>query len=450
MRGLFAMCAAALMSLSTSAAAQDALPICSFGSCRIELNAAQMLARTEQLVEARRFDEAAPMIAALAQAPEMKLQSRYLSGFVASEQGDYARAADIFKAILADDPNQTRVRLELARAMLGMGQLQGADRQFRMAQQDDLPPDIARAVRGAREVIRSQRLWRLDMDLGIAPDTNINNATSANSVNIQFGDLSLPVRLDDEARAKSGTGQVASLNAGVRLPVSGRAAILADLNGNGTNYVGRAYDDFMVQGALGPQLHLSDKASIFAQGLAAQRWYGGTDASRQFGARFGGQYAFTDKTRAGLQIDARRTSAQFDRNFSGWQVGAYANAEQAVSRTMLATGGLFVRRDALLAASYSNVELGGSLGIAGELPWGVNFAVNGTGSRAIFDAPMGLFSRDPRRDWRVGANLSLGNRKLRLMGFSPQVNIGWNRTLSNVPIFANDRLRFRFAAARYF
>ena len=109
------------------------------------------------------------------------------------------------RAILAEDPGQTRVRLELARAMLGLGQTASADRQFRIAQQtDDLPPDIAAAIRGARQVIRSKRAWRFDMDLGIAPDSNINNATAAERIDVLFGDTTLPIDLDGNARARIG------------------------------------------------------------------------------------------------------------------------------------------------------------------------------------------------------------------------------------------------------
>ncbi len=423
---------------------------CVVGICQIRMTPQQLLARAETLVLERRFSEAMGLIDALAQAPEMRLQARFLAGYSASEQGDFRRAADLFKSILADDPKQTRVRLELARAMLGMGQTASANRQFRIAQQDDLPPDIARLVRGARDVIRSQRLWRLDMDFGIAPDSNITNATSANTVDIRLGDTTLPISLDDGARARSGTGQVASLNAGVRLPVSGNAAMLVDASGSGTNYSGARYDDYQFQLAAGPQLHLSDDANISAQAVGAQRWYGGSSASRQLGVRLGGQLTVSDKARVGLQLDARNTVAQFDRNYSGWQVGLYANGEHALSRTFVATAGIFGRRDALRASTYSNAELGGSLGIAGELPWGINIGANGTVSRALYDAPMAIFSAEPRKDWRLGANLSLGYRKVRVFGFSPQVNIGYSRTLSSLPFFANDRLRFRFAAARYF
>ena len=437
--------------LATPATAQHQAK-CTYGICQVRLTPAQLLAQAEALVRARRYTDAEPLIAALAQAPDMKLQSRFLSGFAASEQGHYSNAAETFKAILAEDPGQTRVRLELARAMLGLGQTASADRQFRIAQQnDDLPPDIAAAIRGARQVIRSKRAWRFDMDLALAPDSNINNATAAERIDVLFGDTTLPIDLDGNARAKSGTGQSASLNAGVRLPLGGGdMSLLAGIDGNGTNYSGKSFDDYAVQGTAGTELHLSDVTSLSVEGIAAQRWYGGALASRQFGVRTGAQIGLGGNARLGLQLDTRRTTALFDANYSGWQAGLYATAEKAVSRTMVASFGGFARRDWLTAAAYSNTELGITGGLGGELPLGLTFGVSGTVSRALFDAPVPIFSIDPRQDWRYGGRLTLGNRMIRVLGFSPQVTLSYNRNASSIGYYATDRLRLRFSVARYF
>ncbi|SOB87235.1 Tetratricopeptide repeat-containing protein [Sphingomonas guangdongensis] len=455
MRSTILLAAAGLLLTTLPAAAQvapvTAQPSCVAGICQMRITPQQLLARAETLVREHRFDEAQPLIDALAQAPDMRLPSRFLAGYIAAEQGDLARAADTYKAILSDDPGQTRVRLELARTMLGLGQMGSADRQFRLAEQSgELPPDVAAAIRGARQVIRSRRAWRLDLDLGLAPDSNINNATAADRIDINLGDTTLPIDLNRDAQAKSGTGQTGNLSAGIRLPFAGKAAVLAGLDANGTNYSGATFDDYLLQGAAGAELRLSDAASASLEGVAAQRWFGGRVASRQVGFRTGSQISFSASERLGLQLDARHTDAAFDNNYSGWQAGLYATAEKAVSRTLVASAGLFGRRDWLRAAAYSSTELGANLGLGGELPMGINFGVSGSISRALFDAPVQLFSADPRRDWRYGGRVTLGNRKFRMFGFSPQVTLSYNRNGSSIAYYATDRLRLRFSVARYF
>lgn len=433
------------------AQAQALVDRCEAATCKARLTADQLLAEVQALIAAKRFDEARPMLAALEAVPAMALERRFLTGMVAAAEGDHAAAARQYKAILSDDPSQTRVRLELARAMLAMGRTASADRQFRMAQQaEDLPPDIARTIRAVRDVIRARRAWRLDIDLGIAPDTNINGATSATTVDILWGGTTLPLTLDDQARARSGLGQTATISAGVRLPVAKHASLLVDLDAGGTNYAGETYDDYQLQLATGPELRLSLTTSISVQAVGAQRWYGGRLASRQSGIKAGFQAILSDRDRIGLQLDARRTDARFDAAYGGWQSAAYATYERAVRRSLVASTGVFARRDWLKAPAYSSVELGAIAGIGGELPFGINFGVSGTASRATFDAPVPIFSLQPRRDWRFMARATLGNRKIRVLGFSPQIGVTWTRNDSSIGYYSSDRVRFKIAVARYF
>lgn len=441
----------AAAAIAPVAAQQPAPRDCLYGLCTVQLTPQQLLGEAEKLVAAGRYDDARPMIEALRQAPGFEFQTRFLSGFVAQKSGDLTRAADQYKAILADDPAQTRVRLELASTMLAMGERQAADRQFRMAEQSgDLTPEVARTIRTVRDVIRQQRAWRLDASFGLAPDSNINNATSVDTVIGRFGDLEIPLELSDEARARSGTGQTATVSAGLRLPVARQMSMLVDLDTAGTNYQGAAYDEYSAQLAVGPELRLGQIASVSLQAIGSQRWFGGDLLTRQAGLRLGTQTAAGPRARFGLQLDMRRTDARFDDGFSGWQGGLYATYERGISRTLVASAGLFARRDWLNEAAWSNRELGGTLGLGGELPLGINFGVSGTVSRAAFDAPIEFFSADPRRDWRLNGRATIGYRKLRFLGFSPQVSYSYTRTATPVSIYDNRRSRFTFALARYF
>ncbi|MBB5698996.1 surface lipoprotein assembly modifier [Sphingomonas yantingensis] len=435
----------------TPAAAETGTPSCIAGRCEVKLTAPQLLGHVQKLVAAKRYDEARPLIAALRQAPGFDFQTRFLSAYVAQQSGDLHGAAEQYKAILADDPAQTRVRLELASTMLAMGDRQAADRQFRMAEQSgDLTPEVARTIRTVRDVIRQQRAWRLDFSVGLAPDSNINNATSVDTVIGRFGEFEIPLQLSDEAKAKSGTGQTGTLSAGLRLPVARQMSMLVDLDTAGTNYKGAAYDDYSAQLAVGPELRLGQIAAVSLQAVGSQRWFGGDLLTRQAGVRLGAQTAAGPRARLGLQLDMRRTDARFDDGFSGWQGGLYATYERGISRTLVASGGLFARRDWLNQAAWSSRELGGTLGLGGELPLGVNFGVSGTVSRAAFDAPIEFFSPDARRDWRLVGRATIGYRKLRFLGFSPQVSYSYTRTATPITIYDNKRSRFTFALARYF
>ncbi|MCX8474828.1 MAG: surface lipoprotein assembly modifier [Sphingomonas sp.] len=424
---------------------------CTAEICKARLTPDQVLVEAMALIEASRFDEAQPLLAALGRVPEYRLESRFLSGRIAAAKGDHKAAIAFYRDILADDPSQTRVRLELGREMLAIGHSASADKQFRIAQQsDDLPEDIARTIRSVRDVIRSRRAWRLDVDFGLAPDTNINNATSVDTITVQWGSNQLPITLDENAKARSGVGQTATISGGFRLPVADSTSMLFDLDSSGNNYSGTDFDDYQVQLAAGPEFRFSRESSVSIQALGAQRWFGGHLASRQMGVKTGFQTRLSNTQQIGFQLDTRRTDAKFDDAYDGWQVGAYATYERAVAKSLVASAGLFARRDWLKADAYSSTELGVIAGFGGELPYGISFGLSGSASRARFDAPIPLFSPEPREDWRYTARATLGNRKIRVWGFSPQVSASYSRIDSSIPFFASDRLRFRFAVARYF
>jgi outer membrane protein len=168
------------------------------------------------------------------------------------------------------------------------------------------------------------------------------------------------------------------------------------------------------------------------------------------GIKAGGQTNIGMRDRAGLQLDARRTDVRFNNGYDGWQVGLYSSFEHALSRSLVGAVGAFVRRDWLKEAAYSSTELGVTAGFGGELPYGLNFGLTGSASRARFDAPMLFFSSDPRADWRFTGRATLGNRKVRVFGFSPELSLTYARTDSTLPLYSTDRLRFRVALARYF
>ena len=459
LRAALAITAALLAPAAASAqtqAAPDAQPVsmmdrCARDVCKARLTPDQLAGEAMLLIEQKRYEEARPLVAALMTLPDHKLEGRFLSGMLAAGLGNHAEAAEYYKAILVDDPSQTRVRLELGREMLAMGHTASADKQFKIAQQDDdLPDDVARTIRLVRNVIRSNRAWRFDVDFGIAPDSNINNATAADTVSINWGGTTLPLTLDPQAKAHSGIGQTASISAGVRVPVGDHVSAIVDVDSAGSNYEGVAYDDYQAQTAAGVEYRFGDRASVSVQAVGAQRWYGGDVVSRQAGVKTGFQARLSDREQIGVQLDVRRTDALFDKNYDGTQLGAYVTYERAVTRSLVVSGGGFMRRDWLTAPAYSNTEFGVTAGFGGELRHGITFGISGTASRARYDEEIPIFSFDPRADWRFSARATLGNRGWRLLGFSPQISASYTRTDSNIAYFSNDRLRFRFALARYF
>ncbi|MFM9851425.1 MAG: surface lipoprotein assembly modifier [Sphingomonadaceae bacterium] len=440
----------ALASIPAMAAA-PAEPVCENGVCTFRLTAEQLLAKADLLVSQHAFADAAPLIAALENAPQYAMERRFLAGYSAIETGDIDTAIAQFRAILNNHPEQTRVRLELARALMIKGKTGGADYHYRLAQEDQsLPPDIVATIRTTRGILRDQRQWNFNVDFGVAPDSNITNGTNAESVDVAFGNQTVALRLDPAARAQSGTGQIAGVSGSVRLKLAKGTALVIDGDSQFVNYAGTAFDDFAVQAAAGPEFRLSDTTTLAVQAVVAQRWFGGKAANTTGGIKGAVQHSLSTRDRIGMSFDARRTESAVSGFYSGWQIGAYGTYERVIARSMIASASLFARRDALNAAAFAGYEFGTNIGIGGELPLGITAGVSGGISRARNDGPLSLFSSQPRSDWRYNARVNMGLRSIRVLGFSPSVTYTYAENASSLSLYDTHRHRFRFALARYF
>jgi len=455
-------CAAAGSALLASSAHANDAPVadgaaalakgdCSLGQCTYRLAPGQLLALAEKLVLARKYDEARPLVTALRGAPGMEIPHGFLDGLILLGEGDAKAAAGQFRAILEAHPEQTRVRLELARALLALRNYDGAEYHLRLAAEDEsLPEDIARVIGDARNVIRSNRRFRFGFDFGFAPDTHLNSATAAETIDVNFGSTRLPLELDDDARERSGVGVTASGYASLRLPTAEAMSLVFDTNLSMINYEGGNLDDYTIQVAGGPELRLEEGRTLTLQAIALNRWYGGDTAALQFGARATLQQEIGRDKRVAFQLDGRHNVSEINPGFDGWQVAANLTYEQVVERSAIVSASLIGRREFDAVDAYSNTTVGVSGGIGGELPLGINAGFSGGATWSRFDEPQEFFSFEHREDWRLQGRAYAGLRNVRVAGFSPSAEYQYIRVDSNYPLYASDRHRIQFKLARFF
>ncbi|MEP2987672.1 MAG: surface lipoprotein assembly modifier [Parasphingorhabdus sp.] len=421
------------------------------GRCEVRVTPKQMLAKAEQLIRQKQYQTALPLVEALRQVPDLKMQQQFLAGFIAVETGDLKGAISNFRGILEENPGQTRVRLELARAYLMSGKESAADYHFRLAQNDDnLPDEIARTIRNTRSILRDQRVWRFSFDFGFAPDTNINGATNAETIDFNFGPIKQRLTLSDEARETSGIGQTAGFSGGVRLKANEKLAFLFDADSRMINYKGTASDDIVSQLAFGPEFKLGSYTSVSVQAVGQQRWFGGSLATREYGGRLGLQKVLSQGQRMGMELDARKIDSKLSDSYSGWRLGANATYEHLIGKSLIASASVFARRDLLESKSFSSLNYGLNLGIGGELPLGFNAGVSGSISRSVFDEAIIFYSAEKRSDWRSYARAYVGNRKVRFLGFSPSIDYNYSRVDSNYDLYQMNRHRVNFKLAKFF
>ncbi|CAM3032530.1 DUF560 domain-containing protein [Sphingomonas antarctica] len=419
------------------------------GTTVLTFTADELLQRVDRLVAAREFALAKPLAEALGQDPAHRFQSQFLLGYIAVETGDLNTATSEFRAALASHPEATRVRLELARALMLQGKDAAANYHYRLAQRaDDLPPEVRATVNSSLAQLRDRKPWALNVEFALVPDSNITGGTRSPTVDIDIGGGKLPYTLGGNAVARAGLGESARI-VGTYRSGTGTHAFVTDAEVSGVNYAGKSVDDYGAQLAAGPDIRTKTIVA-YLQGVTAFRWYGGTLATKQAGVRASVQKTRDVGDRIGVSIDIRHTDSMLSNAYTGWTGGVFATYERVLAKSFIASASAFARTDRLRERAQTDNEYGVSLGVGGELPHGINAGVSATVSRARYFAPMLAFSAEPRHDWRYAARAYAGVRSVRFLGFSPSVTYNYSRNDSSLQLYKSSRSRIAFTLARYF
>jgi len=408
------------------------------------LSADDVLAIAGKLIDAGRYDEAQALLDRLEADNAGGIERDFLDGMVALARKDFARAEAKFRKILQDDPSLVRVRLELARTLFLAKKDEQADYNFRLAIAEHPPEAVIRNIARFRETIRARRAWRFNFDIGVAPDTNINSATSKETVDL-FG---LPFKLNDSARAKSGVGLVASGDASVRLWRFAKVPLYVGAYGRLVRYGNHDFDDIYVGGEAGPEFRLAGgRLRVAATGF--HRWYGGKDLDTSIGGRL-----HFDKIVGGrLGIDAslafRRDMYARRDDLDAWNIEANLSANRAISASATGFAYVSLRRSIAHDPGYSNWNTRIGAGVIKEIGWGLRPQLSLEAGRQWNDATFGIFGRT-RRDWSLQASASIYKRDWNIAGFAPLVRITYERNFSTIALYDQKRLKTEFGFTKAF
>lgn len=414
-------------------------------SIRLErLSAQDVLTIVGRLIDAGRYDDALALLRRLEADGAGGIERDFLDGMLALARKDYHRAEAMFRRILQGNPSLVRVRLELARTLFLERKDEEADYHFKLAIAARPEPAVIINIGRFREAIRVRRAWRFNINLGIAPDSNINSATNTERVEI----LGLPFQLSPDARARSGTGIIAGADASVRLWRESKVPVYLGTYGRMVRYPDHDFDDYYISGEAGPEFRLSGgRLRVAATGL--QRWYGGKPLVTSIGGGFNFDKIIDGKLGIEAALAVRR-NAYFGRDdVDGWDIEASAAINKAVGRSTLGFAYASVQRSIASDPGQSNWQGKLGLGVLKEIGWGLRPQVSVEVARQVNDAPLVLFG-STRRDWRLQANASIYKRDWNIAGFAPSLKLSWTRNISTLAIYNQRRLRAEFGIAKAF
>jgi tetratricopeptide (TPR) repeat protein len=353
----------------------------------------------------------------------------FLLGMIALAERDNTRAIDWFRRALIIAPSATRIRLELARALYLDKRFEEAFRQFQLARAGNPPPGVIQAIEQFLAAIRREKSWSYGFSLSLAPDTNINNATSAREAHV-FG---LSFELSDDARQRSGVGIAAEGSIEFAPRIGNRTRLRLGGAALRREYRGARFDDTRLSLHAGPRLILS-RWDLSLLGTASLRWYGGERYSDAFGARIESTHYPDARSAISLGLSAQhvkypRLHAQ---NGAIYSLSAgYTRALTAASMGSLRLGLTRQTARAPDLASWSTFVGGG---YQRDLPGGFSIAAEPGFGHSRFDAADPFFGA-ARRDWTVEVPLSISNRKIVFSRFTPRVTYSFVRRWSNIPFY---------------
>ena len=446
------------------------------------------LVAAERLLGMGRAQEALTLIRPVAEARPDSNQATFTTGLAALATADlavrrgvkrsdpevkdnYNLAIRSFRGMLVGDPSQLRVRLELARALFSRGNciqppanlikhLLGddclaAEQHFLRVLGTDVPAQVVLNVRRFIQICRARKRATGSLSLAIAPDTNVNTSTSAQTVNI-FG---LPFQLDDQARATSGIGVVGAFGSEIQRPLPKfkwmpGSAVRLRVGGSiyRREYSGGEFDDSNYGVYAGPRF-INSKGQMSILFQADQRAVNGRPYSRQYGLRVEGVRLVTPRVWVGGTVEGSRQTALASEGPIGgpglsWNAQSFANVTVLPSLNVRFMGGSGRENTDRLATRHRSRWMG----VMGtyDLPFGFTVTAAQQYFLTDFDLPNALFSPQPPKTRLWFSRLALHNRKIQIRGFSPSLSIIREDRDSNLTLYQYQRYRAEGGVVRVF
>jgi tetratricopeptide (TPR) repeat protein len=429
------------LALATTAAPADLAAPTRFTN----LSAVDVFAIADRARVGGEIKEAITLYDALAKDPnpEIRAEARFRKGMMLADAGRHREAAQAFRSLLDEKPNAIRARLELARMLAAIGDEAAARRELRQVQAAGLPPEVAETVGKFDQILRSRKRLGGTFELALAPDTNINRATQARTLDT----IIAPLTLSDDARAKSGVGAHVAGQAYARFPLTSSVAIVPRVSGLANIYRDHAFNDISGSALLGLEWQRSGDRLSPSVGRT-WRWYGGRLYARTDAITMDWLHSIGRRS----QFVASGSVSHADYLRNELQDGAIVDLSVSFERALTAESGasltLSATRQTARDAGYAT-KAGGLTALTWRDVGKITLFASVGLRRTEGDAALFLFG-ERRREWLVTARGGATFRKLTIGPFAPFMRVAYERNRSSLQLYAYRRLATEFGFTRAF
>ena len=374
------------------------------------------------------------------------VDARFLMGEVESRAGNFQAAVAYYRQILVDHPELVRVRLDLARALFELKDDETATYHFQLAlAAPDLPATVIDNVHAYLAAIRQRKRYAITLQVGLAPDSNLNAAPAASQVTL-FG---LPFTLTQASRPHSGVGLAVTSGGEYYAPIATDLRWRAGASSYAIEYPGNsAFNDAQLRLGMGPQW-LVGRGDVSVLAVAAKRWFGNDPYNVGYGGRIEGGQPVTDRVRLEGYVEGLTLGYHSQTFLDGYSLYAVLFSTYGLTSSSfirLITG---VGTEQTQSAFFTNHSVRLGMAYQQDFPWGVTGYVEPNVVVAQYDEDNIAFGKR-RHDVLSSVRLSLNKRDIALFGFSPVFSYTYSRDQSDIDFFSFVRHQFELGATRYF
>ena len=319
---------------------------------------------------------------------DVRAEAHFRLGQLFVTQQNYQAAETEYRALLAEKPDAGAVRLALAEVMMKLGAARQARAELRAAQRYGLPTDVLRAVNRSELALRSARRLGGSIELDGIADTNINRATSLNTINLG----GLPFDLTSDAHRQRGFGVAVSSQAYWRPHLTSNLNLVA-VAGEAVNiYKQKQFNDLLANARLG--MEWTRKTSrIRLAGSASRRWFGGNLYSHDVGLDVSGVFRSGTKGLVTVELGGSNVTYPSLRAQSGWLASASTSYERTLTPRLSARVSIRADHADAEAAAFRTWTYGGTFLVSRQFGGTLGYA---TGSLFRIEGA-GAFSFPPER-----------------------------------------------------
>ena len=368
-----------------------------------------------------------------------------LRGELMIKLGRASEAVALLEGHLTQDATDALARFQMGELHFAAHRDRSAILAYRLALAGNLDAARRSIVLARLGAIEDRRDLRISLSGAIAPDSNVNGATSATTIDL-YG---LPFSLSDDARRRAGVSATVSASLERRIRMAGPYALTVGGSAVVLEASGRAFDQNQIALFAGPEVKLAEHARLALLATYRDIDYGGADLETWRGLQLTGEAYGDPQTRWDGSTHLDHIDSQRAAALEGWAYGAQFSRTRFLGPSALWRASLNLDAHALTSSEASYREARLAVGRLFALPFSSLGYLEPYGHERVFEGRSSIFGVR-RADREVGASLRISRRDWRVKGAFPFVQTTISRSSSNVALGRYSRQRVEFGFTRDF